>query len=74
MRFAPNKTIDRVSYQKAELALEPPELAGLLRKLAERKFKPGRVVISSDGGKLSIEGDKDAVLWADGVVKKLNEK
>jgi RNA polymerase sigma factor (sigma-70 family) len=61
-------------YQKADLPLEPAEFASLIQKLAEKKFKPGRVSIVITGSGLAIVGDKDAISWADGLIKKLNEK
>ena len=63
-----------MTYPKADLPLEPDELAGLLLKLAEKKFKPGRISIKQSGGELVVEGDAEAVAWANGVIKKLNEK
>ena len=48
-----------------------------LGKLAARRFGPGyreRLELSSTSKGLDIRGDAEAVEWAVGVVRKLNEK
>jgi hypothetical protein len=64
----------RRTYQTAKMPLDANELAGLLRKVADKKFGPGQCTIKASGQELTIEGDRNIVTWLDGVLQKLNEK
>ena len=70
----PPKKIQRVTYQKGDLPLDPDELGGLLLMLAEKRLKPVGLSIQSTAAGLTVEGDPQVVKWIDGVIKKLNEK
>lgn len=67
-------TRDRAVFAKAGLPLNPVELAKLLNQLGEDKARAGRLTIAASDDSLIVEGDKAAVEWAVGIIKKLGEK
>jgi len=72
LKAKPNRSV--LVFPKKSLPLEPGELAAVLTKLAEKKFKPGQFAITSSGTDLRVEGDNEVTEWATAVIKKLSEQ
>jgi RNA polymerase sigma factor (sigma-70 family) len=71
------QTRKQVTLGPTEVGIDPQEMMTFLGKLAARRFGPGyreRLELSSTSKGLDIRGDAEAVEWAVGVVRKLNEK
>ena len=71
---AKKPAVNKLTIQKDVLPVPAADLANLLRKLAEKKFGPGKVGISSSENGVAVEGAKDAIEWATGIVKALGGK
>ncbi len=67
----------QVTLSAAEVGIDPNAMMVFLDKLAAKRFGPGhrqRLGLGASSAALDIWGDAEAVQWAVGVVKKLNEK
>jgi RNA polymerase sigma factor (sigma-70 family) len=67
-------SVERVSFTKADLPLDPMELADLLRKLATKKFKNANITFTASEGGLVVEGHREVTEWATALIRKLAEK
>src|SRR5262249_37462723 len=64
----------RATFAKDDLPLNPADLAALLNKLAEKKFKSGQFSIAASANGIVVEGDKEVIDWAATMIKRLSEK
>ena len=73
-RLATLKSWQRAVFMTKDLPLSPAELAPVLKKLAEKKFKVDRFQIAHSENGIAVEGDKEVIEWATALIKKLADK
>jgi hypothetical protein len=64
----------RVSVPKEDLPLEAAELTEVLLNLAGKKFKNSQFTFTPSAQGVALEGDKEVIDWAVGMIKKLADK
>lgn len=63
-----------VTYAREDLPLDAAQLTEVLLKLAGQKFKNAHYSFTPSATGLALEGDKEVIEWAVGMIKKLADK